>query len=184
MFPINEIHLWNRSTSKANELKKELEGMTGKFVNKNLKIFVHESVRDCVKTADIIVTATQSTSPVLFDDMLKENVHINGKELMNRYEGLNLKKKLHPTAVGASKDHHSEIDLKVYQNSKLYVDSWSGAKNELKSLNCPIEAEVGEIINKSKVVTKHSRTIFHSLGMAVTDAAVAQIVETLYHKQK
>lgn len=87
-------------------------------------------------------------------------------------------------AVGASKDHHSEIDLKLYQSSTLYVDSWTGAKSELKTLNCPVEAEVGEIINKSKKVTKHSRTIFHSLGMAVTDAAVAQIAETLYHKKK
>lgn len=88
------------------------------------------------------------------------------------------------TAVGASKDHHSELDLKVYQNSKLYADSWTGAKSELKSLPCPVEAEIGEIINKSKEITKHPRTVFHSLGMAVTDCAVAQVVETLYHKQK
>lgn len=86
--------------------------------------------------------------------------------------------------MGASKDHHSEIDLKVYRNSKLYADSWTGVKSELKTLDCPVEGEVGEIINKSKVVTKHPRTIFHSLGMAVTDAVVAQVVETLYHKKK
>lgn len=79
MFPISELHLWNRSIGKANELKKELEGMATKFGNKNLKIFTHESIRDCVKTADIIVTTTQAKSPILFDDMLKENVHINGK---------------------------------------------------------------------------------------------------------
>ncbi len=79
MFPISEIHLWNRSVSKANELKKELESVTATFANKNVKLFVHESVRDCVKTADIIVTATQSKSVILFEDMLKENVHINSK---------------------------------------------------------------------------------------------------------
>lgn len=79
MFPINEIHLWNRSLSKANELKKELESMAATFANKKLKVFTHETIRDCVKTADIIVTATQSTEPVLFADMVKENVHINGK---------------------------------------------------------------------------------------------------------
>lgn len=81
MFPISEIHLWNRSMPKAAELKTELESMTATFGNKNLKVFVHESVRDCVKTADIIVTATQARSPVLFDDMLKENVHINGNDI-------------------------------------------------------------------------------------------------------
>lgn len=85
--------------------------------------------------------------------------------------------------MGASKDHHSEIDLGVYKKSKIYVDSWTGAKNELKTLDCPVEGEVGEIINKSKLVTSHPRTIFHSLGMAVVDAAVAQVVESLYHKK-
>lgn len=78
MFPISEVHLWNRSASKANELKSELESMKATFGNKDLKVFVHESIRDCVKTADIIVTATHTTTPVLFEDMLKENVHING----------------------------------------------------------------------------------------------------------
>lgn len=182
MFPICEIHLWNRSQAKANELKSELEGMTGSFANKNLKVFTHESVRDSVKTADIIVTATHVPSPILFEDMVKDNVHINGMipsvaivtHIVNLIFFL--------TAVGANQNHHSEIDLKLYQSSKLYVDSWTGAKNELKSLDCPVEAEIGELINKRKVVTKHPRTIFHSLGMAVTDAAVAQIVETLYHK--
>lgn len=78
MFPISEIHLWNRSLPKATELKMELESMTASFRNPNLKVFTHESVRDCVKTADIIVTATQATTPILFADMVKENVHING----------------------------------------------------------------------------------------------------------
>ncbi|KAG4067706.1 hypothetical protein HA402_005478 [Bradysia odoriphaga] len=163
LFGINEIHLWNRSVSTANDLKKELEGMTASFVNKNLKVFVHESVRDCVKTADIIVTATGARSPILFEDMLKENVHIN--------------------AVGASKDHHSEIDLKVYQSSKLYADSMTGAKSELKGLDCPVEGAVGDVINKTKSVPKHPRTVFHSLGMSITDCTVAQVVETLYLKK-
>lgn len=67
-------------------------------------------------------------------------------------------------AIGAHKDHHSEIDLGIYNKGAIYVDSWSGAKSELKTLNCPIEAEVGEIINKTKEVTKKTMTIFHSLG--------------------
>lgn len=87
------------------------------------------------------------------------------------------------TAVGASKDHHSEIDLKVYRGSKLYADSLNGAKSELKGLDCPLEGVVGDIINKTKPVPKHPRTVFHSLGMAVTDCVVAQVAETLYQKK-
>lgn len=79
MFGISEIHLWNRSMCLANDLKKELEGMAASFARKNVKVVVHETVRDCVKTADIIVTATGARDPILFEDMLKENVHINGR---------------------------------------------------------------------------------------------------------
>lgn len=86
--------------------------------------------------------------------------------------------------MGANVTHHSEIDLALYQGSKIYTDSLSNAATELKTLDCPIEAEVGEIISGSKKLTKHTRTIYHSLGTAVADAVVAQIVETLYHKQK
>lgn len=86
-------------------------------------------------------------------------------------------------AVGASKDHHSEIDLKVYRGSKLYADSANGAAKELKGLDCPVEGIVGDIINKLKPVPKHNRTVFHSLGMAISDCTVAQVVETLYHKK-
>lgn len=75
MFGISEIHLWNRTVATANYLKKELESMASSFVDKNVKVFVHETVRECVKTADIIVTATGASSPILFEDMLKENTH-------------------------------------------------------------------------------------------------------------
>lgn len=185
MFPICEVHLWNRTVSKANELKQELESLSSTFGNKEIKIFVHDSIGDCVKTADIIVTATHATTPVLFDDMLKENVHINGNSAIRIHIVTTVKIifLFEHTAVGASKDHHSEIDFGVYKKSKIYIDSWNGAKNELKTLDCPVEGEVGELINKSKVVTKHPRTIFHSLGMAVVDAAVAQVVESLYQKK-
>lgn len=82
MFPISEVHLWNRTKSTADGLKKELEGMSSTFGNKEIKVFVNDTIAECVKTADIIVTATHSTTPVLFDDMLKENVHINGMTLV------------------------------------------------------------------------------------------------------
>lgn len=82
MFPISEVHLWNLSPSRANELKRELESMTASFKNRNVKVFTHQTVRDCVKTADVIVTTTPATSPILFNDMLKDNVHINGNNVI------------------------------------------------------------------------------------------------------
>lgn len=88
MFNISTVHLWNRTNPKALTLATELEGIKSTFRNKNLKIFVHETVGDCVGQADIIVTATQSRSPLLFANMLKSNAHING---MCAFISVNLK---------------------------------------------------------------------------------------------
>lgn len=61
--------------------------------------------------------------------------------------------------------HHSELDGSVYERSKIYVDNWTGAQSELKTLNYPIEGEVGEVINGTIPTPAHPLTIFHSMGM-------------------
>lgn len=87
-------------------------------------------------------------------------------------------------AVGAGVNHHSEIDDSVYEKSKIYVDSWSGSEAELKTLNFPIVGEVGEVVNGVTQTPTHPLTIFHSLGMAVEDAAVAQLIMELYKRKR
>ncbi|KAJ6641055.1 Ketimine reductase mu-crystallin [Pseudolycoriella hygida] len=163
-FNISTINLWNRTNSKAESLAVELENMKATFQNKNLKIYVHNSVGECVAESDIIVTATGNRTPLLFGHMLKTNVHIN--------------------AVGYGQTHHSEVDGGVYENGKIYVDSWTGAEAELKTLNYPIEGEVGEVINGVKETPTQALTIFQSLGMAVEDAVVGQLIVELYEKNK
>lgn len=82
-FNISTVHLWNRSKSKAVTLAAELEDVKSNFRNKEVKILVHETVHDCVRQADIIVTATNTRSPLLFANMLKTNAHINGMRLLS-----------------------------------------------------------------------------------------------------
>lgn len=77
-FSISAVHLWNRTESKKLALAAELEDIKSTFRNKNVKIFVHDTVGDCVAQSDIIVTATNSDSPLLFANMLKTTAHING----------------------------------------------------------------------------------------------------------
>lgn len=69
-------------------------------------------------------------------------------------------------AVGAGINHHSELDLDIYTDpkTKIYVDNWGSAQTELKTLQAPIEGEVGDIINGIKVVPSTGITIFHSMG--------------------
>lgn len=45
----------------------------------DVEVSVVGSVGECVRDADIVVTATSSNEPLLYRSMLKDNVHINGK---------------------------------------------------------------------------------------------------------
>lgn len=77
-FKFNQIRIWNRTISKAVSLADELNKMFGKtdhFVAK-------ENLRDCLKDADCIVTATFSPSALVYLSDLKPNVHINGKNFV------------------------------------------------------------------------------------------------------
>lgn len=56
------------------------------------------------------------------------------------------------------------MDDLVYANSTIYVDSWTGARSELKTLDHEIEGEVGEIMNGKKQIKYDKFTIFHSMG--------------------
>lgn len=163
MFNISAIHLWNRTKSKAVSLAAELGDVKSTFRNKNLEIFIHDTVAECVAQSDIIVTATFASSPLLLANMLKSNAHINGR-VQSRLTKF-FKVNNFCSAVGAGVNHHSEIDGGIYERSKIYVDSWTGAESELKTLNYPIEGEVGEVINGVIGTPTHPLTIFHSMGM-------------------
>lgn len=78
-FGISEVRLWNRTKSKAESLKIELENLRNTFQNTNVKISIFELSETCATTADIVVTATFADSPVLSYKSLKKNVHVNGK---------------------------------------------------------------------------------------------------------
>lgn len=75
---LSSIYLWNRTASRSQKLCDELNGLRNQFKNPELKIKCVDSVDECVKEADIIVTATFTSSPLLSRSMLKSAVHING----------------------------------------------------------------------------------------------------------
>lgn len=78
MFPINSISLWNRTKSRAESLAADLNAIRNQFKNPNLTIQCSDTVDECVRNADIIVTSTFSENPLVFRSMIKDNVHING----------------------------------------------------------------------------------------------------------
>lgn len=118
-----------------------------------------------LKRADIICTATTSTSPLFEIDQLKPGVHING--------------------IGSYKPTMQEIGSSVITRSILVVDQREAALTEAGDIMIPIEqglltkdhihAELGEVISGfRKGRTDESQvTVFKSVGNALQDLAIA-----------
>jgi alanine dehydrogenase len=131
-------------------------------------IFVAESPKQAVSDADIICAATTSFRPVFNDSDLKPGVHING--------------------VGSYTPEMQEIPARTIVRSKVIVDSRQAALAEAGDLIISIDGglisdkhvhgEIGELA-AGKISGRESReetTFFKSVGLAVQDVSVAELV--------
>ena len=134
----------------------------------SLKIHVADDVREAVRQADIICTATTSSAPVFKDIDVKKGTHIN--------------------AVGAYTPEMQEIPSETVARSKLVIDHEEASLAEAGDLLIPIKegiinqdhihAELGEIIAGIKPgrESQEEITLFKSVGVAVQDVAAANLV--------
>ncbi|CAD6998807.1 ketimine reductase mu-crystallin [Ceratitis capitata] len=152
VFAVSDIYLWNRTISKAESLLKKLQG-----AHPNVRSHLCASASEAVAEADVICVGTYAPTALVTHQMIKKShVHIN--------------------TVGAGQVHFGEIGSDIYDNAKVYIDSWENAKKELVGLQAEIIGEVGEVINSSKYPLNDKITIFQSMGMAAEDVTVAQSV--------
>ena len=126
------------------------------------------SSKKAINNADIVCTATTSTTPVIAFENLKQGVHIN--------------------AVGAFKPEMQEIDAETIVNALVVADSRESVLAEAGDLVIPINqglitqdhvhAEIGELNNRTKTgrTSAEQITLFKSCGVAVQDAVSASIV--------
>jgi len=125
------------------------------------------SARQAVAEADIICTATTSTTPVFADVDLKPGVHING--------------------VGSYTPQMCEIPADTVMQALLVVDARDAAMEEAGDIIQPIErglmsldhihAEIGEIVlgRRKGRTSPHQVTFFKSVGVAVQDVMAARL---------
>jgi ornithine cyclodeaminase/alanine dehydrogenase-like protein (mu-crystallin family) len=115
---------------------------------------------EAVRGADVVVTATTSSTPVLAGEWLSPGVHIN--------------------AVGAPRPDWRELDDEVVRHARVYVDSREAALKESGDVIAAGEifAEVGEVVAGTKRgrQTAEEVTLFKSLGLAVEDVATAEMI--------
>ena len=143
---IGEIRIWNRTAERA----EKLAGETGAVAV--------SSSREAVEDADVVVTATSSTEPIIDGAWLKPGVKL--------------------ASVGFGGFDGGELDARTMQNT-IIVDYREGALSEpkhVKRYNADIYAELGEVIAGDKPVPADATVVFDSLGMACEDIAAAALV--------
>lgn len=134
----------------------------------NIKIVVAPNAPGALNDADIIVTATNSKTPVAHRADVVDGAHING--------------------VGSFTPHMQEIAADIVVDAKVVVDHRESAWEEAGDLIIPrdkglideayVYAEIGEIaaLLKPGRVNPDEITFFKSVGNAVQDAAAAEQV--------
>jgi ornithine cyclodeaminase/alanine dehydrogenase-like protein (mu-crystallin family) len=140
-----EIRVWSPRKENARRFAKEVGGTA-------------PSAEEAVLGADVVVTATNSKTPVLKGAWLKPGSHVN--------------------AVGACRPDWRELDDNAMSNV-VFVDSREGAWKESGDVilsGATIYAELGEALAGKVPSRANETTIFKSLGMAVEDIAAAMLV--------
>ncbi len=131
-FPRAKLRLWNRTLAKAEELVSKLEGVD-----------VAPNLPDAVHHADIVVTATMSTEPVIKGEWLRPGQHLN--------------------LIGAYRPDMREADDEALRRSRIYVDSIDTTVDHIGELKTPLAEGV---IARSDV-----RGDFYDLGAFARDAS-------------
>ena len=140
-----EIRVWSRTRKHAERFAQEV-GATA------------TSAEEAVGGADLIVTVTSSTTPVLIGAWLKPGCHVN--------------------AVGACRPDWRELDDEAMSNV-VFVDSREGSLKESGDVilsGAKVYAELGEALAGKVPSRANETTVFKSLGMAVEDIAAATLV--------
>lgn len=152
--PISEVRVFSRSGALG------IEGPAP-----SAPVIQARSAEECVRGADVIVTATSSRDPVLKRDWIKPGAHIN--------------------AVGSSIATARELDAETMAACTLFVDRRESTLNESGDFlfakregaidDSHIRAELGELLSGTARgrTSAEEITLFKSLGLAIEDLASA-----------
>jgi thiomorpholine-carboxylate dehydrogenase len=140
-----EVRVWSRNAEHARSFAAEV-GATA------------TTAEDAVRDADVVVTVTNASEPVVKCAWLKPRVLVN--------------------AVGAVGAKNREVDDETMQGAVI-VDSRQAAKvesGEILQSGAIVYAELGEIVSGAVPKPGAERVVFKSLGQAVEDLAAAKLV--------
>src|SRR2546426_550180 len=162
--PLRHVRVWSRTAAGVQRFVAEMQPQAG------VPMTACASAEEAVRGAEIIVTATSASTPVLRGVWVAVGAHIN--------------------AVGAPRPDWRELDTDAVRRARVFVDSRAAALAESGDLLQPIQegaiarehicGEIGEVLAGTVAGRTSERdvTLFKSLGMAVEDVATAHYVYT------
>lgn len=157
--PITCARIWGRNTAAAQALARELTRDLG------IDVTAHAEAKDAVAGADVVVTTTPATEPILMADWLEPGQHI--------------------TAMGSDQHHKGELEPACLTRADLYVPdrlSQTRTMGELRSAIAagliPAEtefAELGAVVAGTAPgrLAADQITIADLTGTGVQDTAIA-----------
>jgi ornithine cyclodeaminase/alanine dehydrogenase len=126
------------------------------------------SGEEACREADIVLTATTSKTPVVKRSWLSDKVHIS--------------------AIGAFYPECRELETGIIRDAKVVIDEWEAIRLEAGDILIPIQegaiteshvyAELGELVTGEKQgrTPEDGLTVFKSVGIAIQDSSVANLV--------
>lgn len=157
--PVEQAVIWARDTDKANKLAKRMS------TELDIDVSASGNIATAVSAADIVVTTTPSSSPLVLADWLRPGQHI--------------------TAMGSDQSHKNELHPACLAIATCYVPDRRSQTEKLGELHHAIDSgvisqektfpELGEIIAKqaSGRESANAITICDLTGTGVQDTAIA-----------
>ena len=161
IFPWQEVRVWSRTQATLDHF---LATQQPKYPQLNLRMSTN--LADVVSGADVVVTVTPARGPIVMDEWIAPGTHI--------------------AALGADKGGDQELDPKILERARIFVDDIRQCRTD-GEINVPlreglikekdIAGEIGEIITgrKSGRVSESDITLFDSTGIALQDSATVPL---------
>ena len=146
--PLRDIRVWSPTSANAERCAADIGGHAS------------PSAEAAVREADIVVTVTNASTPVLMGRWLKPGALVH--------------------AVGAPRPTWRELDDEAMANCVI-ADNRHAAENESGDVilsGAKVYCEIGELLSGKTQVPAGATVIFKALGQAVEDAVAARLVYT------
>ena len=158
---IRKIHCWDSIEENAVKFKNDIENEL------KIPVVIEKSKKEAVEKADIVISTTRGTGPVIEADWVKPGTHI--------------------VAVGTDEKGKQEYEPEIFLKATAVCDSIKQCveKGEIQhAINkgyiaqSDIYAEIGQIISGEKKgrTSDEQITIFDTTGMAIQDNVMAEII--------